>query len=579
MSLIDNNNFFDSTNRYQNNNININNEELKNGGDIIQEKTNIYKNDINNIINNVNNNNINESHDSKQNFNQYINTLLDNMGFTRYHLFLFLTNAVFLFCAGMQEIIHVILLSIINDTYKLTYYHLAFMNSIEYLGYTFSTIFINIITQYISRKKSIQIVMIFSLIFTGLSLTTYNFYFAAFNRLFLGFCLGILDILIYLNLFESVPTKIRGFLSSLILLFFPLGEFVFSVVCYFQLTEGDHKLNYKMLLLIPFFVTCIITLLVIIIIHESPRNLFGENKFQEGVETIKRISSFNKEKDDYLENKFNFNKLLPKKLNTIEQANLNDIEGTNIVSRNKKINKTYLKYNSVKEKQFNFDKFDEYLNENKEKILNESNISIKNGVKNLFNEKYFHYSLLFWVCASFSGFIFNGIYFMLPATAPKINKNTFFDLIIFEGMEIPSNFIASLLIENKNIGRLMLLRIGFILTFLISLINISMETTVLLFECFLKFFLTIPLNVLLIYCSEIYESDVRTMGVSLIIFWRRIASLFSPFFMSYLTINYGDYYTYFVYSPLLCVCAICVLYFDTESRGIPLDEIMHVNVK
>ena len=200
-------------------------------------------------------------------------------------------------------------------------------------------------------------------------------------------------------------------------------------------------------------------------------------------------------------------------------------------------------------------------------------------MKNLFNEKYFNYSLLFWICASFSGFIFNGIYFMLPATAPKINKNTFFDLIIFEGMEIPSNFIASLLIENKNIGRLMLLRIGFILTFLISLINISMETTVLLFECFLKFFLTIPLNVLLIYCSEIYESDVRTMGVSLIIFWRRIASLFSPFFMSYLTINYGDYYTYFVYSPLLCVCAICVLYFDTESRGIPLDEIMHVNVK
>ena len=579
MSLIDNN-YFDSTNRYQNNNININNEELKNGGDIIQEKTNIYKNDINNIINNVNNNNINESHDSKQNFNQYINTLLDNMGFTRYHLFLFLTNAVFLFCAGMQEIIHVILLSIINDTYKLTYYHLAFMNSIEYLGYTFSTIFINIITQYISRKKSIQIVMIFSLIFTGLSLTTYNFYFAAFNRLFLGFCLGILDILIYLNLFESVPTKIRGFLSSLILLFFPLGEFVFSVVCYFQLTEGDHKLNYKMLLLIPFIVTCIITLLVIIIIHESPRNLFGENKFQEGVETMKRISSFNKEKeDDYMDNKFNFNKLLPKKLNKIEQANLNDIEGTNIMSRNQKKNNLALKYNTANDKPFNVDNFDEYLNENKEKSFNESDISFKNGVKNLFNEKYFNYSILFWICASFSGFIFNGISFMLPATAPKINKNTFFDLIIFEGMEIPSNFIASLLIENKNIGRLMLLRIGFILTFIISLINISMETTVLLFECFLKFFLTIPLNVLLIYCSEIYESDVRTMGVSLIIFWRRIASLFSPFVMSYLTINYGDYYTYFVYSPLLCVCAICVLYFDTESRGIPLDEIMHVNIK
>ena len=315
MSLIDNNYNNETTNRYQNNNNINNNDEIKNGAEEKEEIENKYNNnlDINNIINNKNkdiiNNILNESNESKENFNQYINKILDNMGFTKYHLFLFLTNAIFLFCAGMQEIIHVILLSIINDTYKLTFYHLAFMNSIEYLGYTFSTIFINIITKYISRKKSIQIVMIFSLIFTGLSLTTYNFYFAAFNRFFLGFCLGILDILIYLNLFESVPTKIRGFISSLILLFFPLGEFIFSVICYFQLTEGDHKLNYKMLLLIPFVVTCIITLFVIILIHESPRNLFGENKFQEGVETIKRISSFNKSKDgDYFDNKFNFNK-------------------------------------------------------------------------------------------------------------------------------------------------------------------------------------------------------------------------------------------------------------------------------
>ena len=194
MSLIDNNYNNETTNRYQNNNNINNNDEIKNGAEEKEEIENKYNNnlDINNIINNKNkdiiNNILNESNESKENFNQYINKILDNMGFTKYHLFLFLTNAIFLFCAGMQEIIHVILLSIINDTYKLTFYHLAFMNSIEYLGYTFSTIFINIITKYISRKKSIQIVMIFSLIFTGLSLTTYNFYFAAFNRLFLGFC-------------------------------------------------------------------------------------------------------------------------------------------------------------------------------------------------------------------------------------------------------------------------------------------------------------------------------------------------------------------------------------------------------
>ena len=215
------------------------------------------------------------------------------MGFTKYHTFLFLSNSCFLFCAGMQEIIHVILLSIINDTSKLTFYHLALMNSIEYLGFTVATVLVNIITNYISHRKSIIIAVLFSLVFTGLSLTSYNYYFAAFNRFFLGICLGILDVLIYLNLFESTPTKIRGFVSSIILLFFPLGAFVLSVICYFQLTEGNHQLNYKMLLLTPFIGTCVICLLVIVFMEESPRQLFGHNKFQEGVETMKKITIFN----------------------------------------------------------------------------------------------------------------------------------------------------------------------------------------------------------------------------------------------------------------------------------------------
>ena len=170
-------------------------------------------------------NNENSNENNQIEFNQYLNKLLDKMGFSKYHFILFLTSAFFLFCSGMQEIIHVILLSIINDTHNLTFYHLALMNSIEYLGYTIATIIVNIITNYLTRKSAIQITIISSLVFTGLSLTTYNFYFAAFNRFFLGFCFGILDILIYLNLFESAPTELRGYIASLIQLFFHLDLF------------------------------------------------------------------------------------------------------------------------------------------------------------------------------------------------------------------------------------------------------------------------------------------------------------------------------------------------------------------
>lgn len=498
-------------------------------------------------------NKISNDNNQEQSSNRFlINKILDEMGFTKYHVLLFLSNSFFLLCAGMQEIIHVILLSIINDTHNLSFYHLACMNSIEYLGITVASILVNILTNYLSNRKSIILFVLFSLVFTGLSLTSYNYYFAAVNRFFLGICLGILDVLIYLNLFESAPTKIRGFVASIILVFFPLGAFLLSVVCYFQLKEGDHHLNYRLLLLMPFIVTCVICLLVIVFMEESPRQLFGLKKFQEGVETMKKITIFNKD-DTYLNDKFTLTKKQSfaalRRSHTTQDPK---IQIDQIIDSNKrlKLNEDDKKSNESHEKSSFFQK-----------------------IKVIFNEQYRSYTILFWIIASLAGFVFNGIFFMLPATAPKIEKATFLDLILFEGMEIPSNFIASLLIENQKIGRLYILRIGFVVTFLISLINITLGSTILLFDCFLKFFLTIPLNVLIVYCSEIYDSDIRTMGLSAVNFWRKISSLIAPFVMSYMTLHYGAFSTYLIYAPFLCLCAICTLYFKTESRGIPLDEI------
>lgn len=476
---------------------------------------------------------------------RYLNQILDEMGFTRYHMLIFIANSLVLICGGIERIIHVILLSMINDLSSLTYYHLALMNSIEYFGYMLSAILVNIVLAYLSAKKSIIIFIISSLVFTGLSLTNFNYYFAAFNRFFVGICLGIVDILIYLNLFESVPTKIRGFIASLIMLFFPLGEFIIAVICYFQLTEGNHKLNYRMLLLMPFIVTCIICLFPIFI-QESPRRLFGHNQFQEAVETVKKITTFNKD-DSYLNDKF------------------------------KRVPDNFFKRSNTANNQPPKSTIEDFAGNSQDKsqpIIKRNNVNIAN----LFYPKYRIYTILFWLMASLGGFVFNGIFFMLPATAPKIEKATFLDLILFEGMEIPANFIASLLIENKRLGRLNILRIGYIVTFSISLVTLSLGHTILILDCFLKFFLTIPFNILIIYASEIYESDVRVMGLSAVNFWRRIASLGAPFVLSFMTITFNEYSTYFIYAPCLFFSSIAALYLKKESLGVPLDEMDLYNI-
>ena len=536
---------------------------MEESGNQNQGNNSIGENKKSQVNNNFKNQNKSPKSDLKrvQSMNQYINITLDNMGFTRYHLLLFITNALFLFCEGMHEIIHIILLSMINEKHNLSHYHLAFMNSIEYFGYSISTLLVSTITNLIKRKHAILISVFFSLLCTGLSITSFNFIFASINRFILGFCFGILDILIYLNLFESLPTKIRGFVSTMILLFFPLGEFTLSQICYFKLKEGEMEVNYKFMLLFPFIFTCIICLTAMFL-QESPRELFfGKQEFSKGAETFKKITEFNR--DAANNNKFNFGDpeidKATKNIN-IEMGKINSSENPNNME-----NKEFPDFNIKDEN-----------NLEGGLIKNESNANIfkMNRLKQLMSSHYLKYTILFWILGSFSGFIFYGIHFMLPATAPKINKNTFLDLVLFESMEIPPNFFAMLLIENKGIGRKNTIKIGFMIIFLISLINIYLGETILLFDCLLKFSLTIPLNVLFVYSSEIYDSHIRTLGLSLMNFWKKISSLFSPFFMSYILYKYGEFATHLCYAPLLVVCALGSLFLSIETRGKALDEII-----
>lgn len=64
----------------------------------------------------------------------YLNIVLDSMGFSRYHKLIFIITALILICGGVQELMLAILLSLINEKQSLTEYHLALVNTTEYLG-------------------------------------------------------------------------------------------------------------------------------------------------------------------------------------------------------------------------------------------------------------------------------------------------------------------------------------------------------------------------------------------------------------------------------------------------------------
>jgi MFS family permease len=401
------------------------------------------------------------------------------------------------------------LLSVINDNSKLSQYHLAFITTIEYMGYTFSTILVNIVLQYLSNKRAIQIFAVLTLIFTGLSLTTLYFYYATLCRFFVGLCLGVIDVLVYINLIENIPTQIRGFISSIILIFFPLGQFLIAVFGYFMVIEDDADANFRYLLLIPFaFIGFIIIL--ILFIQESPRRMIATNNIYEGVIAINRISTFNR-------------------------RNTKDIL--------------------------------ERSNERKE-----VDKSFKGLFLHLFSGKYAKYTIIFWLLAFMTGFVFNGIFFMLPTTAPRLERSELRDVIKSVSLEIPSNFIASLLIDNKRIGRLLSLKVSYLISVIVCVSCFIAGEDYLIINCMLKFFITISSNILLVYCSESYETIIRAFGISSFNFWKRIGNIVSPFIITYLDYKLGNGYpSFYIFLPMTIACFGISLLLTVESRGKPLE--------
>ncbi len=180
------------------------------------------------------------------------NKLIDQMGYTKYNLFVTIVAATILAVDGAQSLLLAFLLSLMNQKIGLTEYDLAIISTMESIGYAVSNILVNLITQFISNTLTIQIFAILGLVSSGLCFATFNFYIICATRFSFGFCMGIIDLLIYITLVEITPTKIRGFLSSLLFMFNPLGSFFVALYGYYELEDRRTKGNFYILVMFPF---------------------------------------------------------------------------------------------------------------------------------------------------------------------------------------------------------------------------------------------------------------------------------------------------------------------------------------
>jgi hypothetical protein len=508
--------------------------------------------------------------EKNESFQAVLGNLLDEIGFSKYHYLVFTVTALILISAGVQELMLAFVLSVMNygkergDLSRLTQYDLAIVTTSEYLGYTSSAVLINFITYYISNRRSIQIFSVLTLVFTGISIFSLEFYTATITRYFTGICLGVIDTLLYLNLVETCPTRIRGFIGSFILLFFPLGQLIIALICYGELkygiVGGGNHTEFRYILLVPFIIVVSVVFIILPFMEDSARRI-AISDYKASLAVVKKISKFNKnatskEKDVIIEK-------------LVRKATEDFIAKKKVLKSNTVVMST---------KRFDAD-FDENFSQRSEEIKHNSNrsdqsLTFSESVVNIFNSKYCKNSVILFTCAFFTGFIFNGIFFLLPTTAPNLNYETFKYVIISVSMEIPANCVISLLIETNFVGRLKGIKLGYFLSFITCLIcfylnYLKIDFTVI--NCLLKFFITIPQNVVLIYASEIYEGKLRTFGVTAINFWKRVGTIISPFVVAFMLHQYGDMGPYFLFTPLALISFFISLILNMETRNKPLE--------
>lgn len=563
-----------------------------------------------------------DSTNDKQKEINLINKIIDDLGFTRYHCLIFFVTALILTTNGIQMVIQAYLLSAINKKLafsknsELSDFELAIINSSENLGSALGSILVNLLLKYLCYKNIIQIFVILLFISSTISIIIVDYSITVMLRFIIGTCSGIIDILAFTTLVELVSTRYRGYVSTIIQIFTPLGMLIgglFGLIIFKEEDETNFD-SYKKLIFIPFF-SLIVVLILIAYIQDSPRNLFEKKHIEKGTLVFKKMESLtnkNKAGKNNFNNNSRLDRIKDKKYslnilnnnennkykenitdNTINNNEIKNSNKNNIldINNNKDLFKNLIRSQTIKQsitsleklKSFNLVKRKESLDKKSDSLNLESNnnkkenSSFKKNINKILSKLYLRYTVSILIMAILSSIIYNGTSFILPTNAPNFKKKDIKAYIISVGIDIPSIKIASFMVEYKYIGRLLSIRFSFISCFVACLLVYYFDY--LLYSILIKLFVSISLTTLLVYCSEIYPTKLRTFSISLFNFCKKLSIIASPYIISYIHSKNNSFNkVYILFTTLSLICIIISYIIKVETKDVPLDEIKIKNI-
>jgi MFS family permease len=516
-----------------------------------------------------------------------IDEVLDNIGYTKYHIMMIAMVGLSLASDGVELYLIYLIAPVLKRIYHLQESQVSIIVSSLFLGIAIGAISSGIFIKQHGRRGVMLFFLTVISIFGTLCVVINNIYWFLFCRFIIGISIGVLFNLTN-ALCEILPKKYRDFLMGSIYFYVKLGIVYFVLIFLICTLNTDPIYNYKLIIILSSIPMYVCLFLSYFYYEESPRILLWTHRnYQEAFRVIEKIAEgsdytlsekdklglineVNKKKHKKLDDdnpicilKSLFKKkyiylftivtliwmanalilftnlhTLPVMLTKIEHKNqLNDS-----INNITKFKKAFLKKSNFTstlegnhsiELDMNFNSTDGSQNKNR-------NLTISD---------------------------------LLAIQEKKERNEKIQKILIANLIPLPAEFLAGVLTSSPILGRKYTMSIGFIFEMIFALLMIVHPSYLYVYSSMIVFFNVLSFNICKLYTTEAFHTDVRDVAYGFSNFCSRIAVVFIPYISSftYLYSDFGPCYFMAIVGGSGFLLSF-FLPFDTHNRPLDLEE-------
>lgn len=396
-----------------------------------------------------------------------LDTIIDDVGITWYHLRIYLILSLFFLADGAEMIVISLLIKQMGQLWNLNASEKGFTGSAVFIGFFIGALVAGKISDVHGRKPVFVAGSILVCVFSVASAFANNFTTFLILRALNGFGIGISIPSSSSLAAEITPTRYRSWVLNLVWIFFPVGE-VFATVIAKYILKVENGWRY----LLGFAaLPTVISAFLCFFIYESPRFYFTIRNYDKAFPGLERMIQNRKNKllDDTSNNlsknmkqsdggkEVNFevnNNIDAQNITNNNDENQNNDQAESVINdieKNKNKNQVIrenshekinqetedVNINPYKDNLHKYITFNNKVNEEGRKIIkieNEKEDEIKPEFKTLLKRRYIYLTLLccmiFYVCS----FVYYGLIYILPQTIVYVDPQE------LSNSTLPNNF-------------------------------------------------------------------------------------------------------------------------------------------